>query len=199
MWSPGTHVQYTDNINRIQSRLISNANEFFGKKACAPIFEDPVPEVLTMLNKLMFSTSVYATQELDEQDLFARIDPGLQISYDVQGLRIDAQPVFQTKWVFFWGAAAIQILCVVVVLSTFWDFWKLGRAASLSLLEIARAFDAELTRSHGCAYPEGWRLAEMQDIGERRVRYGLVGKHGRLGFGDIDTVRRPDRGSTFAG
>ncbi|KAK4508201.1 hypothetical protein PRZ48_001939 [Zasmidium cellare] len=98
IWSPGTEFQYTDNINRIQSRFMSNANDLFSKKACAPIFEDPVPEVLTVLNKFMFSTSVYAAKTMDEGDLLALIDPGLEINYDVQGLRIDAQPIFRTSW-----------------------------------------------------------------------------------------------------
>lgn len=201
MRGPGTDNQYTDNINRVQSRLIANSEDYFNKKACAPVWQDPVPEVLTVLNRLMFSTSVQVVKDLDQDELRSKIDDGWEISYDVEGLRIDAQPIFRTRWIFFWGATLIQVLCVGLVGVTYWDYWKLGRTVSLSPLEIGKAFDAELLRG-GVSNVCSEKLAE--GLTERKVRYGIYQVGGkeedcRFMFRDLDDVKCLGKEHAFAG
>ncbi|KAK4631197.1 hypothetical protein CLAFUW4_02394 [Fulvia fulva] len=138
MWEPGSDFPHTDNVNTWQTSLIQNADDFHARKDCAPKWKDLMDDITATLNELMFRTSVEAARSMAAGDLLERLDAGFQTEYQVDGLRIDAQPVFQTRWPFYWAAASVQVLCVLLVLITYRHYWLLGRTMSLSPLEIAR-------------------------------------------------------------
>lgn len=156
-----------------QQSLIENPDLFYDmSKQNPPTLRDPSSEIFAGLNELMFRSAVLAATEMDQNDLNRLQDPGLLTQYDVDGTRIDAQPVFYTRWAFFCGAAAVQITCVALVTITYWKYWTIGRTSSFSPLEIAKAFDAPLLRN----IPPNLRARRLAEkLGSRRVKYGLVG------------------------
>ena len=56
------------------------------------------------------------------------------------------QEVFKSDFAFFFAAAALELLTIVLVASTFFGYWRLGRQVSFSPLEIAKAFDAPMLK-----------------------------------------------------
>lgn len=48
-------------------------------------------------------------------------------------------PFQPSDFSFYAGAASIELVTILVILSTFYRFWKLGRRTSFSPLEIAQA------------------------------------------------------------
>ncbi|CAK4034145.1 Hypothetical predicted protein [Lecanosticta acicola] len=171
MWSPGEKYQYTDNVDTFQAKLMDNAFRFYAGDDCAPSWNNPMSDITATLNDVMFRTAVHAASELPEAELLDLIDPGLEVDQEVQGLRVDAQPIFKTRWPFFWAAASVQLVCVLLVLVTYWDYWKLGRSVSLSPLEIAKAFDAPLLRD----LPSNTEPSVLaKAIGNEETKYGAV-------------------------
>ncbi|KAK4504395.1 hypothetical protein PRZ48_005311 [Zasmidium cellare] len=151
--------------------LYSNLGDESPRIINAPVLRDPWNEVLKRLDELMFRAAVLATQTLDEAAVAEPSEPSLTTRQNVDGIRIDAQPVFETRRGFFWGASAVQIVCVVLVTITYWKYWALERNKSLSSLELAKAFDAPLLRD---ARPNLSARRLVEEVGDRKVRYGLV-------------------------
>jgi hypothetical protein len=68
------------------------------------------------------------------------------------------------------GFALITIACLAI-LPTYWGWWRLGRAVSLSPLEIAKAFDAPLMHVLDSNVTSG---DLVRAVGGKRVRYGFA-------------------------
>ena len=119
----------------------TNYEEFEKNKACALVFRDPRPGIMAGLNEIMFRVGVYAADNYNQSFLNTRLDPGLQTTYNVTGMLQSPVEVFKSDFAYFVAAAAIQQLTIVIVLSTFWGYWRLGRHVSFSPLEIAKVLD----------------------------------------------------------
>lgn len=71
-------------------------------------------------------------------------------------------------WLEAFGLIALACLAV---LPTYWGWWRLGRAVSLSPLEIAKAFDVPLMQAlDSNATTEDF----IRAVGDKRVRYGFA-------------------------
>ncbi len=66
------------------------------------------------------------------------LEPGLTINSTIIGQVQGQRNVFHTDFSYFIGAALLELVCIAFVLPTYWGFWRLGRAVSLSPLEIAK-------------------------------------------------------------
>jgi hypothetical protein len=107
-------------------------------KYCVPGFSDPRPEVMRALNELVFRTGVYTALNYDD-DFFAKyLDDGLQVHYNITGQTRSSVNVFHSDFHYFAVAAAVQLFTLLVILGTFWDWWRLGRNTSFSPLEVAK-------------------------------------------------------------
>ena len=147
---------------------------------------------------MIIRSSIHAARTMPTSELEALLDPNMSIKSTVPALRIDPVPKYKTKWAFFWGAAAIQIVCVLFVGMTFWGYWRLGRTVSFSPLEIAKAFDAPAFLAMP-SNTQGQHIAKH--IGSEEVKYGAIVIEGgedeitevkrRLLFGDPGKVYRP--------
>jgi hypothetical protein len=115
-----------------------NYAEFFNGSEPGPLLQDPTDYIIGWLNQLMFRAGIWAAQTYTEDQLQHLIDPGLSVQKTVTGRRIDAQSVFITDYYYFAGVAALEVLAVLVVLSTFYGCWTLDRPVSFSPLEIAK-------------------------------------------------------------
>ncbi|KAF2168507.1 hypothetical protein M409DRAFT_21256 [Zasmidium cellare ATCC 36951] len=200
IWSNAT---WLNSPGPFEQSLIENPEFFYSnigdenpRIINAPVLRDPWDEVLAGLNELMFRAGVLAARDVDEKILAELIDPGLASRYELDGTRVDAQPVFHTRWGYFWGASAMQVVCVALVTITYWKYWTLGRNTSLSPLELAKAFHAPLLKE---AAPNSSARCLAEEMGDRKVRYGLVPvvgpggedemSDGRLVFDDAGRVR----------
>jgi hypothetical protein len=67
-----------------------------------------------------------------------------------------------------WVAGSIAVVCsaCIIILCTYWDWWRLGRDVSMSPLEIARAFDAPLLQT---ADPNATGDDIKKDLGARSI------------------------------
>lgn len=119
------------------------------------------------------------------------MDPGLEYNYTVEGVRVDEVTVYSSDTGYFAGAATIELFTILIVLYTFYGWWRLGRDVSLSPLETAKvggihafpyqqsrilttklqAFDAPLLVD----IPPRRNGREIGKIeGKRKVQYGRV-------------------------
>ena len=101
------------------------------------VFRDPHQEVYESLNRLAVYTGTLVNSY---GTLYARknMDPGLGINTTVTGNLHGEHNVFRTDYWYFLVAALIEGACIVVILPTYWGWWRLGRPCSFSPLEIAK-------------------------------------------------------------
>ena len=98
-------------------------------------YSDPSMDMLKSLNRLMFNIGAGAAQQ---QLADSALDPGLLVNTTTMGYRKGHRNVFQTDLRWFAAAAAVEGLCVALILPTYFGYWRLGRKVSFSPLEIAK-------------------------------------------------------------
>ncbi len=140
-----------------------------------------------------------------------RLAKELAAKNDVQQWNaIVTEPVFVSDYRFLWAAVALYGAAFLVTTLPLWAFWELGRTVTMSPVEVAHAFDAQIFKTEGTNL-----TAEqlMDSVGRRKVQYGVLRSHdemnalmgsgaldsGRLVFGDTDgsVVDRPYKGQVF--
>lgn len=139
--------------------------------ACAPSWNDPRSDIMAALNELAFRTGVYAATHYDEAFLRPRVDDNLPIYYNISGMQRTPINVFRADMNYFAGAAAVELLTILIILFTFYGFWRLGRSVTLSPLEIAKAFDSPLLLDADSNY-NGRDIARFE--GTRTIQYGAL-------------------------
>ena len=90
------------------------------------------------LNELMFRIGVYAANSYDHAFLEDLLDPGVITNYTTNGMLHTPKAVFKSDFTFYYSAVALEVLTIMLVLSTFYGYWRLGRHVSFSPLEIAK-------------------------------------------------------------
>jgi hypothetical protein len=123
------------------------------------------------LNLLMFQSGVYYAQLYDKELLATLLDDGLESHVSVNGTVTSRIELFVTDYTFFAAAAAVETFTILIILSTFWGFWRLGRNVSLSPLETAKAFNAPI---FGDAASNHTAREMARSVGSRRVKYGRL-------------------------
>jgi hypothetical protein len=106
------------------------------KKACSS-YGNPRSHILKSLNKLMFNIGAVAARE-DASYLEKHLDPGLSVNTTITGYLQGHHNVFHTNLRWFAAAAAVEALCIALILPTYIGFWRLGRPMSFSPLEVAK-------------------------------------------------------------
>lgn len=94
---------------------------------------------------------------------------------------------YRTNFGFMAGAIASMVVCVLLVLPTYWKFWELGRPVSLAPVEIANAFRAPVLDSSKASNAMVEDL--LKEVGNRKVMFG-EGPEGRLAVEEIGKVKR---------
>lgn len=142
------------------------ANYFFGGKSTAFVinsgiaalylreqantchtYTDPHEEVLASINKLMVYIGAEAakTKGTDSDYLKTHMDPGWPINTTATADVVGEHNIYRTDYRFFAAAVILEIACILLVVPTYWGWWRLGRPCSFSPLEVAkvspRSFD----------------------------------------------------------
>ena len=122
-------------------QMVPDLEGFFeSNDNCLPVLKDPFPDIQVGLNEIMFRAGIWAAANYNNNRtaLAPLLDAGIETYYNTTGTRIDAQNVFISVYWYFLGAALINLVTIMVIVCTFYGWWRLGRAVSLSPLEIAK-------------------------------------------------------------
>lgn len=141
---------------------------------CSNTWRDPTPQVIAGLQEIMFRTALsvhnessvhVVTKDSEEQTV------PVQMNQTVRAANFVSRPVFRMDRRYLAAGAVVMIVCVIIVASTFYGWWEVGRTVSMSPIEIAKAFNAPVLQGKGI----NSELDEMLPVvGRRRVRYGEV-------------------------
>lgn len=104
------------------------------------------PGILQSLNKLVFNVGAVAARQ-SQSYLKSRLDPGLVVNRTTTGYLQGHQNIFQTNLRWFAAAAAVEAICIVLILPTYIGFWRLGRPVSFAPLEVAKVGDGNTCRA----------------------------------------------------
>ena len=118
--------------------LYLNTSSLSASNHCAS-YLDPQKHVVRDLNKLMFHLGAAAMSEESASHLQSHLDPGLPLHTKTTGHLQGSHNIFHTNLHWFGAAAVIELLCIVLVIPTYYGWWRLGRPVSFSPLEIAKA------------------------------------------------------------
>lgn len=175
--------------------------------ACIPAWIDPSDDLLAGMNELAFRIGVHTSRPAFRENLLSQqynpLDPGVEISYRAPGTFVSKVNVFEVDYLFFFGAATVELICVLVILYTYNGWWRLGRAVTFSPLEMANAFEAPLLM-HVNSNSNADDIAKA--LGSYKVKYGAVGSFveeadgseaEKLALTDRVDVQEPRKGMTF--
>lgn len=141
-------------------------------RTCAVAFSDPTENIISKLNEIMFRVALAAPNASSPRTEF---DAQQQTVYII----------YESRYVYLWGALAITVLAVVAVVRTAAGFHNLGRPFSLSPIEIATAFGSQILWKPGTSNMD---IEELICIyRDTRVEYTSIG---RSGAGDAAGDRR---------
>lgn len=94
--------------------------------------------MIQRMNQVMFRIGVFAAQTLPPSLLKERLDPGLEVNTTTVGQVVGEHNVFQTDLWWLMAAALVEIVCVSLILPTYFGWWRIGRRVTFSPLEIAK-------------------------------------------------------------
>lgn len=169
---------------------------------CNLTWRDPMQDMVNTMQSLAFRISVAMATASDSAFLPTLNSSAVEAyrkswtqTVSFQGHNVVT--VYRTNSVFIGMAILVSMMGVLAVLPLYNGWWELGRAVSLSPLEIARAFGTPLL--DGMDGNAGAQNVVVER-GTLRVRYGAVEQYGeekRLRMEETSRVRKPWRGELF--
>ena len=81
---------------------------------------------------------------------------------------------YQTHYAYAGTAFAITMLCVLLVIPSFWKYGELGRRVTLGPMEIASAFGAPVLVDNSQTEKAETIDHLIKNIGDRKIQYGFV-------------------------
>ncbi|KAA8649631.1 uncharacterized protein ATNIH1004_002302 [Aspergillus tanneri] len=163
------HVWTLETTGMLAQEHITSADRVI---TCNDTWRDPTPAVISELQKLMFRTAL--SVPYNSSHLLYRSYAWDQMIEQIQtanGIKVQDMSVFQVDYGYMAAGAAVMGVCLVVVASTFYEWWKIGRPITMSPTEIAKAFNAPVLKGDGL---NGDLDGLLPIVGDRRVRYGEV-------------------------
>lgn len=165
-------------------------------RTCAVAFNDPTEDILSKLNEIMFRVALSG---------FNSSSPPTEFTAQQRSVFI----IYESRYAYLWGALAITTLAFISVVPTAFGFESIGRPVTLSPIEIAKAFNAQLLRERGTSNMTIQELMALYQ--EVEVQYKVIeacDRHEpaegtssatRLQFATPEQGRRPQDGEVFAG
>jgi hypothetical protein len=174
----------------------------YNVESVCPQFRDPWDDVYGSINKAMVYAGAVAAKQYPTGLPKILMDPGYEdFMATILGSVVGDQLVFHTYYSFFVVAALVELVCIAVILPTYWEWWILGRPVSFSPLEFAKAFNAPILAPAN-SNSSGRDLAN--ELGDLRMKYGAViadpdeESKPMLTFADPDKTLRPASRTRFA-
>ncbi|KAK3716961.1 hypothetical protein LTR37_006016 [Vermiconidia calcicola] len=150
---------------------------------------DPMPDIVSTFNQLMFRGGVIASSwddlrgRLDPQNITTiLLDPGISIHQTVSAVQEITQTVFDSDLRWYVGAAIVQVVAALAILPMLWGWCH----HTLSPFAIALAFDAPILKDVNSA---AGAKGVVDLLGGMRLKYGIVddddAHDGRLESGKV--------------
>lgn len=111
---------------------------------CTYAWKDPRTTVMAGLNSLMFRIGVHLAKDYNATSLQSRLDDGVHINSTASGSQEDHHAVFKSDFAYYYPAAALDLVTIILVASTYFRYWRLSLSVSFSPLEIAKVFQLSL-------------------------------------------------------
>ena len=117
-------------------------------------------------------------------------------------------PVYTSSYLFLGLAVMVSLLGWLATVPIFFGWWNLGRAVSMSPIEMARAFGAPDLKNYDS---NSTAKSLLEEVGGQKVQYGVSTvttgadasetqqPRSRLVMSRPDLVRSPKDGETFSG
>ena len=168
---------------------------------CTFLSRDPMDDMVAAMNNLMFRAGLMSAHWTD---ITSRIDSGIETHQVVRAKSTKDENVFISDLRWFAGAAAIQVMAMLLLMPSFYGWWTIGVELSLSPFQMAKAFGSPL---FGSINSGAGATSIVKSAGHWRLRLGVVdnsvseanGKPGlypnsRIGFDHSDRVSEPQKG-----
>jgi hypothetical protein len=155
--------------------------------SCDCSFNDALSTLVSGINQLTFltatslisrphhnsSTPIHAGQSVtvrgitaDSTATFTSLPATLQIKDAIH---------YRTHYLFLGLGLASTLLCIMLILPSFWRYGELGRPVTLGPMEIASAFRAPMLETGVAGETTARNMDELiKQVGGRRVVYGFV-------------------------
>ena len=147
-------------------------------------FFDPTPSILLNFDELMFRSGIATA---NWHNLTNLTDAGLSSNQTIYARQSKTQNVFNSDLRWWAGAAAFDLLTILIILPMFNHWWTHDRHRTFSPLEVALAFDSPLLKNvHSTAGAGG----TISQLGDTKIRFGAVQKEGTSPY--HDTVNSDD-------
>jgi hypothetical protein len=141
----------------------SSAHTYISKSQgfvdCSMTFSDPMDDILSSARELMFRAAVSVGSG------------NSSFLQQVTGIERVPRNVYESQYLFLGFAMGLSVVSIIIVTVTFIGFWHIGRDISLNPIEIAKAFNAPLLRSHDS---NATARVLFHELGSRPARYGAV-------------------------
>ena len=181
-----------------------------GDNECTVITRDPMDDIISSLNQLLFRAGILAASWSNITKL---IEPGLSnVHQVVQANMTRTENVFNSELQWFLAAVAIQVLTIVLILPAYWGWWTIGLELTLSPFQMAKVFNAPVLKGVNSA---AGATGVVEEVGNMKLKLGVVDadeiirgsggekdthdvvSHARLGLDEAGQVWRPPKGARF--
>jgi hypothetical protein len=208
--APGQHPLEVADTQTFNSFSWSYMDITPGSDACILSTRDPMNDVIAQYNDVLFRAGLLAGSWTNITDTLPR--SSFPVRQNVSASMMREENVFDSDFRWFLGAASIQIMTVLLILPSYWGWWKIGMELTLSPFHTAKAFDAPLLRHINSA---AGSVGVVNEAGDIRLQLGAVDvcksdgaivdarigqrsmHHSRLGIDTPDRIVRPLEGATF--
>jgi len=199
----GTNQSYAMDTYTLTPEAIKHLRFGWAAAGRGLVFDDPTDDVVHGFNELMLRGAVMTGSW---SNLTGLVDRGVATNQTVIALQTVDQNVFRSNMRWFAGAAVVQMITALLILTQFWGFWSLGCNLSLSPFSTALALNAPLLSVVNSA---AGRRGVIEELGNVKIKFGIVDScstatetrdgytTGRLGLGAMQSVVRPRKGDRF--
>lgn len=197
----GANSIYAMDTHTLTPEAVKHLRLGWGSESLRLVFSDPTEDVVHSFNELMLRGGVISGSWTS--NLTDLVDHGVATNQTVTALQTGEQNVFRSNMDWFAGAAFIQVITAVLVLTQFWGFWSLGCNLSLSPFSTGLATNATLLKDVNSA--AGARGVSEQ-LGRVKVKLGIAkltinamqtsdpDTTGRLGLDREQNIAKPRNG-----
>ncbi|OCL05145.1 hypothetical protein AOQ84DRAFT_391062 [Glonium stellatum] len=191
-----------NDLSTIYATPLVDENGFEIGTMCNLTWKDPMQDMIDTMQSLAFHISVAMATANDSAFLPTLNSSAVEVyrqswtqTVPFQGYNLLI--LYKTNSVYVGIAVLVSMVGVFAVLPLYDGWWELGRTASLSPLELARAFSAPLLEGMDGNAGAEYVVVERGALG---VRYGAVERYAeekRLRIEEAGRVRAPWQGELF--
>ena len=126
-------------------------------------------DIISELNKLLFRAGVLAGTWTNITQL---LGPKKTVQQVVKADLVTHEPVYSSDFIWFFAAAFVQVLALLLILPIYWGWWKIGVELTLSPFQIAKTFNSPIFDDINSGAGASGIVSEA---GDTKLRRGVIG------------------------